>query len=170
MNHIGNFAVKVEGSATGAPNFEIPVANTKINEWEELTYDFSVVPDNGEYKRITVFVDLGIDATGADVTSYFDDIVLGDGSCQMVNVFNPGPVETMKVSPNPVTDELNVRNFEGVVRIDIMNVFGQRVASISTNGENQTDINVTQLPAGVYALTGFNKQGLLIGNAKFVKQ
>lgn len=81
MDHMGNFAVKLEGSAIGAPAIELPVANTKTNQWEELTYDFSSVPDNAEYQRLTLFFDLTIDATGQDVTSYFDDLVVGTGAC-----------------------------------------------------------------------------------------
>ena len=170
MNHIGNFAAKLEGSTTGAPFIEIAVANTKINEWEEITINFAAAPDNGDYRRLTIFFDLTIDATGSDVTSYFDDIVIGDGDCGDVSVFNPGPVPTMSVVPNPATSILFVENFQDVARIDVFNAYGQRVASVTTVNETRTDLDVSQLPAGMYSLAGFSKQGVLLGNAKFVKQ
>jgi hypothetical protein len=169
MDHIGNFAVKVEGSATGAPAFEIPVPNTKTNEWEELTFDFAAVPDNGEYKRLTLFFDLGIDATGTDVTSYFDDIVIGNGACGSVSVLNP-TAQPLQIAPNPAADWLSVRNIEGLVRLDVFNLFGQRVASANTSGDAQIDLNVSQFPAGIYTLVGYDRSGQLAGNAKFVKQ
>ena len=169
MDHVGNFAVKVEGSATGAPAFEIPVANTKVNQWEELTFNFAAVPDNGEYKRLTLFFDLGIDATGTDVTSYFDDIVIGAGACGTSGTFSPS-VASLRVSPNPVSDLLRVENMDGLDRVEIFNIFGQRVASANTQGDNFTELNTAQFPAGVYTLTGFDRSGHLVGNAKFVKQ
>jgi hypothetical protein len=169
MDHIGNFAVKVEGSATGAPAFEIPVANTKVNQWEELTFNFAAVPDNGEYRRLTLFFDLGIDATGTDVTSYFDDIVIGNGACGSVGVFNP-TVETLSIQPNPVSDWLQVNNMNGLQRLEVFNAFGQRVAQVNTLGDERIDLNVVQFPAGMYTLAGFDRAGRLVANAKFVKQ
>ena len=170
MDHIGNFAAKLEGSGNGSPSLEIPVANTKTNEWEEITVNFAAAPDNGDYRRLTLFFDLGIDATGSDVTSYFDNIVIGAGSCLTSGTLAPGPVPTMAVSPNPVTNTLLVQNFDDVNRIDVFNAYGQRVGSVQTVNEVQSDINVAQLPVGMYSLAGFNKQGALLGVAKFVKQ
>ncbi len=170
MDHIGNFAAKLEGSATGAPAIEIPVANTKINEWEEITVDFSVAADNAEYKRLTMFFDFLVEPTGQNVTSYFDDIVIGAGQCGTVNVFTPGPVAALSIAPNPVSDRLLVNNFQNVTRIDVFNAYGQRVASVQTYNDSQTDLDVSQFPVGLYSLAGFNKQGALLGNAKFVKQ
>lgn len=169
MNHVGNFAMKLEASQTGASNIELPVANTKVNEWEELTFDFSSIPDNAEYKRLTLFFDLLIDATGVDVVSYFDDIVIGDGACGEVGVFQPIPVESMAIAPNPVKDVLFVENFNGVSRIDVMNAFGQRVASIHVSNELRSEIVVSQFASGVYQLAGYNEKGMLLGHAKFVK-
>lgn len=170
MDHIGNLGLKLEGSTTGASAIELTAPNTKVNEWEELSIDFSAAPDNGEYRRLTLFFDLGIDATGVDVTSYFDEIVIGAGECVTdVSTFSP-KVAPMRLMPNPATDKLWVENFEGVTRLDIFNAFGQRVATISTSNDTRTDIDIARLPAGMYTLTGFTEQGALVANAKFVKQ
>lgn len=169
MDHIGNFAVKVEGDAVNGAFLEIPVPNTKINAWEELTFDFSAVPDNSEFKRLTIFFDLGINATGQNVTSYFDDIVIGDGACTTVSVWQPLPLEPMKVWPNPAQQWLRVENFDHIVRITITDLMGRRVAEVNTLGDWLTDIDVSQFASGVYQLTGFNAQGLPVGMAKFVK-
>ncbi len=169
MDHIGNFAVKVEGDAVNGFFLEIPVANTKINSWEELTFDFSAVPDNSEFKRLTIFFDLGINATGQNVTSYFDDLVIGNGACTSVSVWQPLPLEPMKVSPNPTNQWLRVENFDNVTRLAITDLVGRRVAEVNTSGDQRTDLDVSQLPAGIYVLTGFNAYGLPIGVAKFIK-
>lgn len=169
MDHIGNFAAKVEGSATGAPAFEIKADNTLTNQWEEVTINFAAVPDNGEYRRLTLFFDLGIDATGSDVTSYFDDIVIGEGKCGAVSTFSPADAAPMRVSPNPTTEVLLVENMEGVARLEIFDLFGRRVSVANTSGDTYTDLNVSQFPVGMYMLSGFDRSGALVGKAKFVK-
>ena len=169
MDHIGNLALKVEGSATGAPALELTTPNTKINEWEELSFDFSTVPDNGEYQRLTLFFDLGIDATGVDVTSYFDDIVIGAGACGESGVFTP-TIAAMRLLPNPATDKVWIRQVEGAAQMDIFNAYGQRVGSVSVNNDLTTDIDVARFPAGMYHIAAYNEQGRLIGNGKFIKQ
>ena len=169
MDHIGNLALKVEGSATGAPAFELQTPNTKTNEWEELTFDFSVVPDNGEYQRMTLFFDLGIDATGTDVTSYFDDIVIGAGACGTIGVNTP-TIATMRLLPNPATDKIWIEQVEGAAQMVIFNAFGQRVSSVSVNNELSTDIDIMHFPSGMYHIATYNEQGRLIGSGKFVKK
>ncbi len=169
MDHIGNFTIKLEGDDVNHFQLENPVANTKTGEWERLSYDFSAVPDNSEFDRLTLFFDLGIDATGADVTSYFDDLSIGASDC-ISAIWQPLPVEPMKVTPNPTTDILRVENFRDVAHLLVLNALGQRVADVDTGGALKTELDVSRFPAGVYTLAGYNRGGLLVGNAKFVKQ
>lgn len=169
MNHIGNFAVKLEASQTGASNVEISVPNTKINQWEELSINFAAAPDNGEYKRLTIFFDLTLDPTGSNVTSYFDDIVIGSGACTSVGTFSP-QVSTLSVSPNPVSDQLWIDQLDGVDRLVLVNLLGQRVVSVNTQGNQGVDLDVSKLPAGVYVLNGYDRSGKLLGKVKLVKQ
>ena len=82
MDHIGNLALKLEGSTSGKPNWITQVANTKVGEWEEICFDASVPsiespfePASGTYANVVLFFDFGATGTGTDVTSYFDDIV-----------------------------------------------------------------------------------------------
>ncbi|MEZ5044480.1 MAG: T9SS type A sorting domain-containing protein [Saprospiraceae bacterium] len=84
MDHIGNVAIKLEQSTTGGDNWITTVANTKVNEWEELCFDFSVPsledskqPATGRaFAVLVIFFDFGTAGTGSDVTSYFDDIAV----------------------------------------------------------------------------------------------
>ena len=83
MDHIGNLALKLENSATGAANWITTVANSSVNQWEELCFDVSAPsieapfePATGTYNTITLFFDFGTAGTGTDVTSYLDDIVI----------------------------------------------------------------------------------------------
>ncbi len=83
MNHIGNLAFKLEQSTSGQPDWIKIVSNTQVNTWQELTYNANLPSDEapfqvptGTYQKITVFFDFGSPGTGADVTSYFDDVIV----------------------------------------------------------------------------------------------
>lgn len=86
MDHIGNLALKLEGSTSGAGNWIGKVSNTKINEWEEICFDLKSpaiedpkVPATGVYQTVVLFFDFGIEGTGSDVLYYFDDLVTKGG-------------------------------------------------------------------------------------------
>jgi hypothetical protein len=168
MDHIGNFAIKLEASATGAAAIEIPVANTVENDWEELTFDFSSAPVDAEFMRLTVFFDLGIDATGSDVTSYFDDIIIGNGTCATVGIRDL-QVRKLEVYPNPASESVVLDQANDLVRIDLFNALGQKVLSRELNREEKVSLDIAHLEAGIYVLTGYSKDGL-VANTKIVKQ
>ncbi len=77
---------------------------------------------------------------------------------------------TMNVFPNPaynnVTVELSTA-VEGTMRIDVANMMGQVVSTISTDSHT-TNIDVANLPAGIYIVDCYI-EGVKIGAAKFVK-
>ena len=76
----------------------------------------------------------------------------------------------MVISPNPVSTILRVENFRDINRLEVFNAYGQRVLIRNTNLDARVDVDVAALPPGVYLLTGYNPKGVLIGNAKFIKQ
>lgn len=168
MDHIGNFAVKLEGSQTGAPALEIPVANTKTDEWEELTFDFSDAEDDAKYARLTLFFDLTIDATGEDVTSYFDDLIIGDGTCNTVGIFNFKPVEKLHIYPNPFQESLVIEHASNIETVKIYNTIGQLIKTIPLNRQPTHTFDVSDLKRGVYVITAYDAKGL-IANKKVMK-
>ncbi len=66
--------LKVENSADPNIAYEIDVATTTANAWEELTYDFSGIDASQSYDRVVIFFDFG--NPGDDTEYYFDDITL----------------------------------------------------------------------------------------------
>jgi hypothetical protein len=67
---------KLEHMSVGSINKEIDVAATKVNEWEELTYDFSMVNDTTKYQKVVLIFDLGTSGDGGPNFTYlFDDIL-----------------------------------------------------------------------------------------------
>jgi hypothetical protein len=49
-------------------------------------------------------------------------------------------------------------------------MYGHRVSVANTSGDSVTDLNVSQFPAGMYLLNGYDRNGVLISKAKFVKK
>tara|TARA_R110002167_G_scaffold34573_1_gene110323 strand:- start:111694 stop:113349 length:1656 start_codon:yes stop_codon:yes gene_type:complete len=73
---ISDVALKFSVGAAAQP--EIKVVNTKINEWEELTFDFSSRIGLAETIGITsVIVFPDFDARASDTVNYFDNITFG---------------------------------------------------------------------------------------------
>jgi hypothetical protein len=149
------------------------VTNTKAGEWEELTFDFATSPTPidpaGKYARITLIWDI-VNVPTEDVIYYFDDIRLDGGDCgQESSVFDPLKLEQLSVSPNPVTDILRIDNAEALMSTDIINVFGQRIAKVYNNQNNQQFLDVSNLPAGTYIILGYNDKQQAVAQSRFVK-
>ena len=81
FDHIGNVALKLEGSTTGGPNWILTKANTVVNGWEKLEFDVALPsveapnqPATGHiYPRVVLFTDFGT-SPAADQVSYIDNI------------------------------------------------------------------------------------------------
>lgn len=156
----------------GAPTSgDLTVPNTKANEWEELTWDFSQTPivDDGEYARVTLIFDIN-NIPAEDVIYYFDDIQLSTGGCGTTSLFGgPEKPKDLTISPNPVVDELRIDELGDVSRLVIHNMFGQRLAVINTGSATSTAIQVSNLAQGTYILSGYTDKGELKAMARFVK-
>lgn len=110
MDHIGNFALKLEAATDGAANWVQQVSNTKINEWEELCFDVTLpsleapfAPAASVFTVVTLFPDFLVAVGSDDITSYVDDIVVKTGSAPTAKTV------TFKVNMNSYTE-----NFDGV--------------------------------------------------------
>lgn len=94
MSDVGIKLVKPDGWSLG----EIKVANTVINQWEELTFDFSAQVTDG-YDQIVIFPDFDLAGRTQDNICYFDNIS-----------FHPqGTIaEPTEPAPTPTIPEENV--------------------------------------------------------------
>ena len=170
---VASVTMKLERPLTpGAPTSgDLTVANTKANEWEELTWDFSQTPitDDGEYARITLIFDIN-NIPAEDVIYYFDDIQLSTGGCGPTSLFGgPEKPRDLTVSPNPVTDILRIDDLGNVARLDVYNMYGQRVATVWSGSATTTTIEVSNLTQGAYILNGYSAKGELKAMTRFVK-
>ena len=92
---------KVEGG-TG-PVTELVATNTVVNQWEELTFDFSAVIGQS-YGTLVIFPDFNFSRT-TDVTCYFDNIQVPDG---VVTGPLPEPTTIPPTPPHASADVISV--------------------------------------------------------------
>jgi hypothetical protein len=142
--------------ATSAAQPEIKVANTLINEWEELTFDFSsrigvypVVKD-----QIVIFPDFDLSGRTDNVVVYFDNITFSSGSTS-----GPTSASTPVISlnndlelyPMPATNNFKIKTK------NCSDFYGEPLKVFSSIGEliyeevlTCCEIQVSKLKAGVY--------------------
>lgn len=171
---VATVTMKIENSTSvpaGPNSGDNTVPNTKANEWEELSWDFSTTPitDDGKYIRVTLIWDIN-NLPASDVTYYFDDVQLTAGECGTTSLFGgPEKPRDLTISPNPVIDELRIDELGQVSRLEIHNMYGQRIASVWTGSETSTSVLVSNLTQGAYILTGYSAKGELLALSRFVK-
>ena len=131
--------------ATSAAQPEIKIANTLINQWEKITFDFSsrigVFPITKD--QIVIFPDFDLGGRSQDNIIYFDNVY---GASSNTGFGNDNRSELI-VSPNPTKDLLNISitNFNGNITTEIFDLTGVLVAS-----SNKSKINIASFSKGVY--------------------
>lgn len=140
---ISNSALKVEDGGTAV---EVKVANTVINEWELLTFDFSDAIGS-TYTKVVFFPDFP-DAREAGSVNYVDDIQIITSPVGIQNT----EAMSLSIYPNPATDELTVQS-RGITSITIIDVLGKDVKSVQFQGLDQATISVDDLSEGIYFIS-----------------
>lgn len=150
-------------TSSGWSKGELKVANTKINEWEQLTFDFSTVNhENMTYDQIVIFPDF--DNRTSDNVIYFD------------NVYGPEAIPTatsdlnaidLKLFPNPANNTLTMQSDESIDQYEIYSITGTLVGYAEATGNN-TSIDIANLAKGIYMMKATSKGQTSI--QKFVKQ
>lgn len=90
---------------SNASTGEIKVANTKINEWEELTFNFTSKigePSSTDINQIIIFPDFNLAGRATDVVSYFDNITFSAGTTL------PEPTVPALAPTKPVGDVISL--------------------------------------------------------------
>ena len=141
---ISDVGIKFVDAASAAQP-EIKIANTLINQWEKITFDFSsrigVFPITKD--QIVIFPDFDLGGRSQDNIIYFDNVY---GASSNTGFGNDNRSELV-VSPNPVKDllKISVANFNGNPDIKIFDLAGVLVAS-----SNKSKINIESFSKGIY--------------------
>ena len=129
--------------ATNAAQPEIKVSNTLINQWEELTFDFSsrigvypIVKD-----QIVIFPDFDLGGRSQDNIIYFDNVYgsLNNTSTQEINH------EKMRVYPNPTKDLIYLENLKSFEKVEIYDLIGNLKGT-----HYQKVIDISSFSNGIY--------------------
>ena len=152
--------------ATSAAQPEIKTANTLVNSWEELTFDFSsrigsfpIVKD-----QIVVFPDFDLGGRTQDNVVYIDNIYDLDNGA---NIISQHYNEPLHLFPNPVKDVLTIVA-EKNNRILIVDLQGKVQLDVNLiSAENKIDLS--ELSKGAY-IVKYYKNNFQSETIKLIKQ
>ncbi|MFZ5940972.1 MAG: family 16 glycosylhydrolase [Bacteroidota bacterium] len=146
----GNVLFKIEDivEKVGSP-IEISAPLTKVNEWEELTFEFPTAADE-TYDRIAVFFDFG---SAEENTYYFDDIFL----LPKESTESARGEEDLKteVWPNPFSDFIMVSTppAAGEYTLSVFDMQGRLLYKEAGNdGNGEKRFGLEGLENGIYLL------------------
>ena len=159
---ISPFGVKFEGQG-GNPAFEVLVPNTKVNEWELLTFDFSNKIGQ-TVKRLVFLPDFAATRTTGG-TTYIDNISFSDGITAVKSI--SAEIKAIICYPNPAIDQIIVSAKSEISQVIVRNLLGQSVKTVTVNGLEKA-IDLTTISSGNYFLTVKLADGQL-STQKFVK-
>lgn len=151
ISDVGLKFVTPSAASTG----EIKVANTLVDQWEELVFDFTGIigePTSTGIDQLVVFPDFV--ARGSDNVIYFDNIVFDPDPLSV----NENQIQDVKVFPNPGINSLSVSANTPIASVQIHNILGQKILQVNGQEANQ-DINISSLKTGLYMLTVTDNQG-----------
>ena len=112
-----------------------------------------MIPDSPAIVTLTVTAANGCSATVTDTFNFPTSI--SDLENQSLHIY-----------PNPVTENLFIEtNLTSLSRMEIMNVEGK----IMRNENFARTISVQSLAPGIYELTVFSVDGMVVGKKRFVK-
>ena len=137
-----NIPVLLKLENASGVNTERAAVTTTTNAWETISFDFT---DEGQltYQSVTIFMNFNMTDT-ADQVYYWDNLVLGEPLGVLENT-----LVNIKMYPNPATSVVVLQASQEIATIQVMNLLGQRVTSVSVNNTTST-INVSGLAAGTY--------------------
>ena len=142
-------------------NTERAAVTTTTNAWETVTFDFT---DEGQltYQSVTIFMNFNM-TDAAQQVYYWDNLTLGEPLGVSENT-----LVNITMYPNPATSVVVLQASQEIASIQVLNLLGQRVSSVTVNDTTST-INVSGLKAGSYFANVLFSNGNT-QNLKFIKK
>ena len=141
-------------AASGWAQPELKVANTLINQWEELMFDFSGYPNppasEGMYDQIVIYPDFYLAGRTQDNVVYFDNITFN----QLLSTNDLKPSNRILVYPNPVKAGQQINLGADVRQFELLDMSGRLLTSANTSV-----VDTERLIKGIYVLRIYTKNG-----------
>jgi len=138
---------------------EIKVANTLINQWEQLTFDFTSHIGNGRtYDQLVVFPDFV--ARAADDTIYFDN-VFGQAAYLSTPELS---IDDVSIYPNPTNGLVKIESETFINEIELYNMEGKLLFT----ERNSSTIDLSSFDNGVYIIR--TRQDDIVSNHRVIKK
>ena len=156
-----NIPVLLKLENASGVNTERAAVTTTTNAWETISFDFT---DEGQltYQSVTIFMNFNM-TDAANQVYYWDNLVLGEPLGVLENT-----LANIKMYPNPASSVVVLQASQEIATIQVMNLLGQRVTSVSVNNTTST-INVSGLAAGTYIASVLFSNGNT-QNINFIKK
>ena len=153
-----NCGLKLEGD--GVDPVEVLVANTVVDVWELITFDFTAAIGN-TYNRLVFFPDFPDPRTAGSIC-YIDNI-----DWQGAVTARSPELTNISIYPNPAAELITVQHPE-MNRLIISNVLGQRIRSIELQSSDREIVEVSDLASGLYFITLETTGGAV--TSRFIKE
>ena len=156
-----NIPVLLKLENASGVNTERAAVTTTTNAWETITFDFT---DEGQltYQSVTIFMNFNM-TDAAEQVYYWDNLTLGEPLGVSENT-----LVNITMYPNPATSVVVLQASQEIASIQVLNLLGQRVSSVTVNNTTST-INVSGLKAGSYFANVLFSNGNT-KNLKFIKK
>jgi hypothetical protein len=142
ISDVGIKLVRPDGWSLG----EIKVPNTLVNEWEQITFDFSahigLTPD---YDQVVIFPDF--QARTTDQVIYFDNVF---GAAATIGL-NESKIYAAKIYPNPGNKEFSIESETMIKGLKVFDATGHLIISQSVNALS-SEVDASVLSNGVYLI------------------
>ncbi|HEY6913052.1 MAG TPA: family 16 glycosylhydrolase [Paludibacter sp.] len=145
---ISNFDLKFENS-DGSVSVERKVSNTLVNQWEELTFDFSQYIGK-TVNRIVIIPDFTT-ARKVGSVNYWDEISFTN-KVVTDNDTEKQIADNVEIYPNPVRNQLHVKADQEIKQVVITTLVG-RILKTEAVSNSETDIDLSQIVPGNYMVT-----------------
>lgn len=146
---ISNFDLKFENDDASI-SVERKVANTLINEWEELTFDFS--PYIGKVVTKIIIIPDFTPARKTGSINYWDEIAFTNKTSTTVTDIDTQLAEAVEVYPSVVRDMVHIKADQEIYQTTISNLVGATVKTVFVNNK-EADIEMNELIQGNYLVT-----------------
>lgn len=136
----------------GTVAFESKLTNTKINQWEELTFDFTSLIGQ-TVNRVVLWTDTRATRSSNELVSYLDNIVFTSATALPSVSANE-----IGVYPNPTNGVLNITATQELSKVIVSNIVGVTVKTIAVSGLS-SKIDLSDVAKGAYIITIVQENG-----------